>query len=576
MISTKQLLERVTSALEKDYGSPSKYTSSRDCVCSSDCEHNPSSGDRNSPDGTDTLINGPQLLTARTESGHDTSLDLAQIQDFTVQLKATNAQQAPTPFRAIIVGGGPNGLCLAHALHLAGIDYTLLERGGEIVKQDGASLALWPHSVRILDQLGLLDEARKHYFPIKTKHNHRPDGSVRDVNDMFAKVEENHGHPWMLFHRAKLLELLWENLPDKEAKVKVNKKVTSVVSNSDGVVVACADGTFESGSIVIGCDGVHSTVRQTIHDLRVAKKRSGSKLSLVGLGSLGGDSGEDKPMKTSYYGLIGWIPLHEGLQPGACYEVRSEPKGKTFHILTGENTAYFIVYIHLDKPTRERTRYTESDAEAVAAALAGHRITPEITFGDLWRSRRWGRLVDFQEGFLHRWYHERVVLVGDAVHKVTPNSGLGLNAGWQGVAELTNRLRGLVMTEGQGPDTRSIKKVFREYQKSRSRTARATVLFSSLYTRVVANQSLLYRFCDRVTPAIGGDVALLNVLASPIVKRSVMFDFVAERAHREGRVRWVHPRRVAAEEGGCGEEDGKNSRWVGISRRKALQTVRAF
>lgn len=570
MISTKQLLERVTSALEKDPGSPSRYTNSRDCDCNSDCEQDPSSGDRISPDDRDTLSNGPELLTTHTASGHKTSLDLARAQDFAAGAKDTNAQQASAPFRAIIVGGGPNGLCLAHALHLAGIDYTLLERGGEIVSQVGTSLALWPHSVRILDQLGLLDEARKHYFPIKTKHNHRPDGSVREVNDLFAKVEENHGHPWMLFHRAKLLELLWENLPERETRVKVNKKVTSIVSNRDGVVVACADGTFESGSIVIGCDGVHSTVRQTIHDLRSAKRRSRSKLSLASLvGSLGGDPGDDdKPMKTSYYGLAGWIPLPAGLEPGACYEVRSEPKGKTFHILTGEDAAYFIVYIHLEKPTRERTRHTESDAEAVAASLAGHRIAPGVTFGDLWRSRRWGRLLDFQEGFLRRWYHGRAVLVGDAVHKLTPNAGLGLNAGWQGIAELTNRLRALVAGPGPGPDTRSIEKVFRGYQKSRSGTARATALFSSLYTRVVANQSLLYRFCDRVTPAVGGDVALLNVLASPVVRRSVVFDFLAERDYREGRVRWVHPRHAPGEEG-CGEQDGKN-KWVGISRRKPL------
>ncbi|KUI61073.1 2-heptyl-3-hydroxy-4(1H)-quinolone synthase [Cytospora mali] len=564
MMGAKHVIRRVTSSSENDTESSSKSTTSSN----SDRDHNPSSSNKNRSHNETSpaniiLMNGPPPATS-TELGSDTHINVRsvspcletgslqakqasqsiqnppQTQNQATQHTATNSQPASTQFRAIIVGGGPNGLCLAHALYLAGIDYVLLERGGEIINQGGASLALWPHSVRILDQLGLLDEARKHYFPIKTKHNHRPDGSVRDVNDMFAKVEVNHGHPWMLFHRVKLLELLWENLPEKETRVKINKKVESVVSNHDGVVVTCSDGTSESGSIVIGCDGVHSTIRQMMHDLRSQKKkRSGRKLSL------GSSPNEDKSMKTYYYGLIGWIPLLDGLQPAACYEVRSEPKGKTFNILTGEDTAYFIVYVHLEKPTRERSRYTDEDAEKLAAALAESKITPEITFGDLWRSRRWGKMLDFQEGFVDKWYHERIVLVGDAVHKMTPNAGLGLNAGWQGIAELTNRLRGLVAAEGQRPDTRCIKKVFKGYQDSRKGMAKKTMRFSSLYTRVVANQSLLYRFCDWVTPAVGGDVALLNTMASPIVKKGVTFDFVAERDHKEGRVRWVHPQQCA-------------------------------
>ncbi|ROW15907.1 hypothetical protein VPNG_02531 [Cytospora leucostoma] len=575
MMGTEPLLERDPFALEKKSGTSTDSTTSSGGDYSSNKDPSPSSDSQSSADSKSSLnnkatsTNESQPTTPSIKTDPDNhiylqdvgsclktcnakALDPVQIQNLTNGDTTTNAQQDPTTFRVIIVGGGPNGLCLAHALHLADIDYVLLERGGEIINQDGASIALWPHSVRILDQLGLLDEARKHYFPVRTKHNHRADGSVRDVNDMFAKMEENHGHPWMLFHRAKLLELLWESLPGKETKVKVNKKVVSVASNRNGVVVTCADGTSESGSIVIGCDGVHSTVRQAIRKLRSEKKRAGSKLSLASLASSlssNSDSGEDRPMKTYYYGLIGWIPLPDGLQPAACYEVRSEPKGKTFHILTGVDTAYFLVYVHLDKPTRERSRYTDEDAEKLAAELAGHKITSDITFGDLWQSRKWGKMLDFEEGILgSKWYHERVVLVGDAVHKLTPNVGLGLNSGWQGVAELTNRLRKLVATRGQEPDTQSVKKVFKEYQNSRKGMAKTTMLVSSTYTRVVANQSLWYRFCDWVTPAIGGDIAVLNNVASPIVKRSVTLDFVAEKRHKEGKVRWAHPQYVPAED----------------------------
>lgn len=94
-----------------------------------------------------------------------------------------------TKFRAIIVGGGPAGLGMAHALTLAGIDYVLLERGNSVVVESGASLAMWPHSVRVLDQFGLLEEARGLYMPIRHKHNLRPDGTEIARNNMFEAVE---------------------------------------------------------------------------------------------------------------------------------------------------------------------------------------------------------------------------------------------------------------------------------------------------------------------------------------------------------------------------------------------------
>ena len=98
---------------------------------------------------------------------------------------------SPEPqFRAVIVGGGPVGLCLAHALSLAGINYVLLERRHTIVEESGFGLALWPHGVRVLDQLGLLEEAHGMCLPMKDKYNIRPDGSEIGHNNLYKTIEE--------------------------------------------------------------------------------------------------------------------------------------------------------------------------------------------------------------------------------------------------------------------------------------------------------------------------------------------------------------------------------------------------
>jgi 2-polyprenyl-6-methoxyphenol hydroxylase-like FAD-dependent oxidoreductase len=62
-----------------------------------------------------------------------------------------------TPFKVIVVGGGPVGLTTAHALHLANIDFVVLERNDDVLIDVGASLVLGAPSMRFLQQLGLLD-----------------------------------------------------------------------------------------------------------------------------------------------------------------------------------------------------------------------------------------------------------------------------------------------------------------------------------------------------------------------------------------------------------------------------------
>lgn len=59
-----------------------------------------------------------------------------------------------TPCKVIIVGGSIAGLSLANMLERVGIDFIVLEAYPEIAPQVGASITIWPHFARILDQIG--------------------------------------------------------------------------------------------------------------------------------------------------------------------------------------------------------------------------------------------------------------------------------------------------------------------------------------------------------------------------------------------------------------------------------------
>jgi 2-polyprenyl-6-methoxyphenol hydroxylase-like FAD-dependent oxidoreductase len=160
--------------------------------------------------------------------------------------------------------------------------------------------------------------------------------------------------------------------------------------------------------------------------------------------------------------------------------------------------------------------------------IMDHPITQEMKFKDLWEVRKWVRLVNVEEGLVQSWHWDRVVLVGDSVHKMTPNSGLGVNQGWQGVVALTN----------PDPDSESLTKAFKAYHARTEKMARDSFRLSKLYTRITSWHNIAYRLADYVGPYVGGDLLLFRMLASPIVKQGIILDFLPERGHKTGRIKW--------------------------------------
>lgn len=181
-------------------------------------------------------------------------------------------------------------------------------------------------------------------------------------------------------------------------------------------------------------------------------------------------------------------------------------------------------------------------------------------------------MADFHEGIADKWYHERVVLAGGAAHSMTPALGLGANTGIQGVAELTNRLRRLLLLHssngggGQGPDMASIKAVFKDYQNSHDDAARRAMLISSFYTRAVAHQgghrNPLDSLYGWVTVDTLGDVALLERQAAWAVRLGITLDFVEEKHFREGRLRWASRRRRVDSAASAEEQRRGRTVWV--------------
>ncbi|KAL6409977.1 hypothetical protein AUP68_06385 [Ilyonectria robusta] len=426
-------------------------------------------------------------------------------------------------FRAIIVGGGPVGLTAAHALSRAGIDFLVLERRPNMVVDAGSNLVLLPMALRTLYQLGLRSTLESVSSPLGTIH--RIDHHGRPLGDMkwFEFDMENFGAHPRVISRHHLMKSLYEGLPsDAEAKMLPNKKVSSIHKTSDGVLVNCADGTAYAGSIVIAADGAHSLIRDCMRNLAL---EAGSP-----------DINGEEPFLTTYRAL--WIrfpaSISSGLQAGTICETHG--RNLATQLFAGQDTAVIGVYERLDKPTRERIRFTESDQDDLIQRWGDLPLLRDgqLSLRDAYKAKLQSGLVSLEEGVVQHWsWDGRVVLAGDAAHKFTPSTAAGCNNGIIDVVALANELHKAIeqaRTSSQDPEaapsTSQLASSFQAYQDARYLAVTEGRKLAGNVTAMATWQTGVHKFLDRFVFSLQSLQRFMsNYSASRIVQMPV-FNFL--------------------------------------------------
>ena len=163
---------------------------------------------------------------------------------------------------AVIIGGGIGGLAAAVALRRAGRDVVVCERAG-VLDPAGAGLSLWPNAIKALDRLGLGETIRALGAP-------EQGGGIRNSHgDMLAPLStadlmRRHGAPTVVVHRAGLRQALRDALPDEA--IRLGASCTALAQDASGVDARFADGSWLRASLVVGADGLRSTVRAALFD----------------------------------------------------------------------------------------------------------------------------------------------------------------------------------------------------------------------------------------------------------------------------------------------------------------------
>ncbi|KAK3389660.1 hypothetical protein B0H63DRAFT_556782 [Podospora didyma] len=450
--------------------------------------------------------------------------------------------------RVIILGSGPTGLLLAHALAKLNhptLQIIILEQRADPVDPTGAGLGLWPHSVRILDQLGLLPEAKKLVPEMKTSIHLGPHGGLLSESNLFDRIVENHGHPFMFFERAKLIQLLYERLENREGVVLAGKKAVSILEKDDVVEVTCEEGPSFVGDILVGCDGSHSIARRFVESgLRQYPALSPTTaVGKVKASAIRMPSTPCLPFKATFRCLFGISQLPAGLDH--CAMIETHDQGVMIQLLTSDDRTYFLLY---EAKTQQddglqTTRYSDADAEAVAKRYENHSVGKEgkVTFGDLWKNKIRANLFDLEEGVLSQWFSGRVVLAGDSVHKMTANLAFGLNVSLEDVASLTNRLQGLLVTQhATRPTTSEIEALFADYQAERYSRAKTCVEMTGLYTRFATWNNVFFKWMNLYVAPRVGDMFVADWVFSWIPRGGVVLTFLEESDPKRGKVKYLH------------------------------------
>jgi 2-polyprenyl-6-methoxyphenol hydroxylase-like FAD-dependent oxidoreductase len=309
----------------------------------------------------------------------------------------------------LIVGGGFAGLSTAILLRRANIPFRIFESAGGPSDMGGA-ITMFPNGMKVLRECGVrervIEKGALMTRVIMQDHFGKPFANVS------MGVEELYSEPTFTVRRSLLHEFLIDRAESLGLEIEYGKRLVEVSQAADRLAVEFEDGSRAEGSILIGADGINSTVRRFVVPTSAAP---------------------------AYSGLIFLAGFVEDQQFIAKLRL-----DRVSQYLTVGPVGFFG-YSYVDNPERadpsvlwycylaQKDRMTSAELKAMGDREIKQRVM------DAHQGWHWP-IRDLIEGSaslrtanvfdvigLDRWSRGRAIIIGDAAHATNPIAGQGAN-----------------------------------------------------------------------------------------------------------------------------------------------------
>jgi 2-polyprenyl-6-methoxyphenol hydroxylase-like FAD-dependent oxidoreductase len=341
--------------------------------------------------------------------------------------------------RVIVAGAGIGGPVLAMWLRRLGMEVVLVEARDAAALAEGAFLGVAPNGMNVLGELGLAEAVAAHgHACTGFRFRNRRGRSIGFIDRSLDR--DQFRWPLTMIRRGELHGLLTDEAARIGVDVRYGMRLAAVaqlgVRDSDGAVVRAPDKTpsggdrgrpvgvvarFDDGSamvadLLVGADGLRSTVRSLVVPDAPAP-------TFTGLLDYGG------------FAPRAAVPFPPGVNEmvfgrRAFFGAFATPSGETWWFHNGPSA----------EP--DEAGAPRSHEEKRARLLDLHRDDPPW-IADLIRSTpeilgAWP-IHDLEA--MPRWCDGRVALLGDAAHAMSPSAGQGASLAMEDAMELAQCLR---------------------------------------------------------------------------------------------------------------------------------------